>query len=130
MSAVYLASRHFHTAMFYRQATYSFIHKESFTMYIGRFAPSPSGRMHLGNLYAGLLAWLRAKSQGGQILLRIEDLDPLRCPKSFAYQIISDLKWLGLPFDNQESVVWQSDRSKIYQKYAAVLPVIWSAPDY
>lgn len=89
--------------------------------YVGRFAPSPSGRMHLGNLYAGLLAWLRARSQHGQILLRIEDLDPLRCPKSFAYQIITDLKWLGLPFDNEDDIIWQSNRNKIYQKYAKQL---------
>jgi glutamyl-tRNA synthetase len=89
--------------------------------YVGRFAPSPSGRMHLGNLYAGLLAWLRAKSQGGQILLRIEDLDPLRCPKAFARQIIADLQWLGLPFDNEDAIVWQSDRSRIYQRYAEKL---------
>ena len=91
------------------------------TSYVGRFAPSPSGRMHLGNLYAGLLAWVRAKSKGGRILLRIEDLDPLRCPKSFAYQIIEDLQWLGLPFDNDDAIVWQSDRSRIYEQYAEKL---------
>jgi glutamyl-tRNA synthetase len=51
-------------------------------------------------------------------LLRIEDLDPLRCPKSFAYQIIEDLQWLGLPFDNDDAIVWQSDRSRIYEQYA------------
>ena len=50
----------------------------------GRFAPSPSGRMHLGNLFCSLLAWLSAKSAGGRVVLRIEDLDPLRCPRSFA----------------------------------------------
>ena len=49
-------------------------------MTTGRYAPSPSGRMHLGNLLCCLLAWLSAKSQGGQVLLRIEDLDTLRCP--------------------------------------------------
>ena len=45
----------------------------------GRFAPSPSGRMHLGNLFAALLAWLDVRSLGGEMLLRMEDLDPDRC---------------------------------------------------
>ena len=49
-------------------------------MSTGRYAPSPSGRMHLGNLMCCLLAWLSAKSKGGQVLLRIEDLDTQRCP--------------------------------------------------
>ena len=49
-------------------------------MITGRYAPSPSGRMHLGNLMCCLLAWLSAKSKGGQVLLRIEDLDTQRCP--------------------------------------------------
>ena len=45
----------------------------------GRFAPSPSGRMHLGNLFSFLLAWLSVRHEGGTIVLRIEDLDPVRC---------------------------------------------------
>ena len=50
----------------------------------GRFAPSPSGRMHLGNLLAALLAWLDVRSQGGVMVLRIEDLDPQRCSQDNA----------------------------------------------
>ena len=51
---------------------------------VGRLAPSPSGEMHLGNAFAALLAWLSARSQGGQILLRLEDLDLPRCPARFS----------------------------------------------
>ena len=66
---------------------------------IGRFAPSPSGRMHLGNVYSALLSWLSAKSQGGQWILRIEDLDPQRCKREYAVQLEDDLRWLGLDWD-------------------------------
>ena len=59
---------------------------------IGRFAPSPSGRMHLGNVLCALLAWLSARQQNGEFLLRIEDLDEMRCPRSFADLIIDDLR--------------------------------------
>ncbi len=65
----------------------------------GRFAPSPSGRMHLGNLFAALLAWLDVRSQGGEILLRMEDLDPDRCKASYLPQLADDLRWLGLDWD-------------------------------
>ena len=83
---------------------------------IGRFAPSPSGRMHLGNIYTALAAWLCAKSRNGKFLLRIEDLDPMRCPRAFADQIISDLEWLGLAWDNPE-IPCQSERTAIYETY-------------
>ena len=66
---------------------------------VGRFAPSPSGRLHLGNLACSLLAWLSAKSQGGSIVLRIEDLDAARCPRIYADQLEEDLRWLGLVWD-------------------------------
>ena len=66
------------------------------TPVVGRFAPSPSGRMHLGNLFSALLAWLSARSAGGRMLLRIEDLDPDRCRREFALQLMDDLRWLGL----------------------------------
>lgn len=65
----------------------------------GRFAPSPSGRMHLGNLFAALLAWLSVRSAGGSLVLRIEDLDPERCSEELALQLADDLRWLGLDWD-------------------------------
>ena len=65
----------------------------------GRFAPSPSGRMHLGNVFSAMLAWLSAKSKGGEIVLRVEDLDPARSKPAFVAAILDDLKWLGLEWD-------------------------------
>ena len=70
----------------------------------GRFAPSPSGRLHLGNLACSLLAWLSAKSQGGRILLRIEDLDAARCPRIYADLLEQDLRFLGLDWDEGGSL--------------------------
>ena len=65
----------------------------------GRFAPSPTGRMHLGNMFCALLSWLSAKSQGGDWLLRIEDLDPGRSRPEHAAMLMDDLQWLGLEWD-------------------------------
>ena len=79
----------------------------------GRFAPSPSGRMHLGNLWSCLLAWLAARSQGGRMVLRLEDLDPDRCTQDWCDQVMRDLEWLGLSWDNQP--VYQSRRTDIYR---------------
>ena len=90
-------------------------------MTAGRYAPSPSGRMHLGNLMCCLLAWLSAKSKGGQVLLRIEDLDTVRCPRVYADAIVDDLAWLGLAADGPTPTVYQSERSGIYQQYYDVL---------
>ena len=81
----------------------------------GRFAPSPTGRMHLGNVFCALLSWLSAKSQGGEWVLRIEDLDPQRSKKDYALQLMDDLQWLGLPWDGEP--VWQSQRGDIYEEY-------------
>ena len=82
----------------------------------GRFAPSPSGRMHLGNLMSALLAWLDVRSQGGTMVLRIEDLDPDRCTLEKAAQVMDDLCWLGLDWDEGglEPDYLQSRRSDIY----------------
>ncbi|MEG2119489.1 MAG: tRNA glutamyl-Q(34) synthetase GluQRS, partial [Pseudoflavonifractor sp.] len=65
----------------------------------GRFAPSPSGRMHLGNLFSALLAWLSVRSVGGTVVLRMEDLDPDRCRQDYAARLADDLHWLGLDWD-------------------------------
>lgn len=78
----------------------------------GRFAPSPSGRMHLGNLWSCLLAWLAARSAGGGMVLRLEDLDPDRCKREYCDQVMLDLEWLGLDWDNEP--VYQSDRTDLY----------------
>ena len=78
----------------------------------GRFAPSPSGRMHLGNLWSALLAWLSARSQGGEMVLRLEDLDPDRCTRAWCDQVMRDLEWLGLDWDNEP--VYQSERTAVY----------------
>ena len=65
----------------------------------GRFAPSPSGTLHLGNLLSSLLAWLDVRSQGGVMLFRLEDLDPDRSFERYADQMARDLEWLGLDWD-------------------------------
>ena len=78
----------------------------------GRFAPSPSGRMHLGNLWSCLLAWLAARSAGGGMVLRLEDLDPDRCRPEFCDQVMRDLRWLGLDWDGQP--IYQSRRTEAY----------------
>ena len=80
----------------------------------GRFAPSPSGRMHLGNLWSCLLAWLGARSTGGRVVLRLEDLDPDRCRQSFCEQVMRDLEWLGLDWDG--APVYQSRRTGLYAR--------------
>lgn len=83
------------------------------TPVVGRFAPSPSGRMHLGNVFSCLCAWLSARSQGGSIVLRIEDLDD-RCKRpELAAQLIDDLAWLGLEWD--EGPYYQHDRLDLYE---------------
>lgn len=78
----------------------------------GRFAPSPSGRMHLGNVWSCLLAWLSARSVGGGMVLRLEDLDPDRCKQEYCDQVMRDLEWLGLDWDGVP--MYQSKRSGAY----------------
>lgn len=82
-------------------------------MLTGRFAPSPSGRMHLGNAFSALLAWLSVRSRGGRMLLRIEDLDPERCRPAYAEALKADLGWLGLDWDEEQPR--QSTRTDAYR---------------
>ena len=82
---------------------------------VGRFAPTPSGRMHLGNVFAALLAWLSVKSKDGEMVLRMEDLDTQRTSSDFAETLRSDLLWLGLTWDREQTP--QSQRSALYDTY-------------
>src|SRR3989344_9665846 len=77
-----------------------------------RFAPSPTGPLHLGNARAALFNWLFAKHEGGKFLLRIEDTDKERSKKEFETDILDGLAWLGLKPD--EKPVRQSERLEIY----------------
>src|SRR5690242_15303504 len=82
-------------------------------MVVGRFAPSPSGHMHLGNARTALLAWLDTRARGGRMLLRIEDLDRDRCKPGLADGIRRDLAWLGLDWDAETAL--QSTREPAYR---------------
>lgn len=94
-------------------------------MITGRFAPSPSGRMHLGNVSAALMAWLSAKSRGGEIVLRIEDLDPARSRREYAEAIMDDLRWLGLQWDRRAE-----DQSRRGAAYDAAIARLETYPCY
>ena len=94
---------------------------------VGRFAPTPSGFAHVGNLFCFLLAWLSAKQQGGDIVLRIEDLDTLRTSDALALETMDDLLWLGLTWDKGPApeeaggAYYQSRRTDIYDTYFQAL---------
>ena len=68
----------------------------------GRFAPTPSGRMHLGNVFSALIAWLSVRAAHGELVLRIEDLDTLRCSAENAEILKDDLRWLYIYFSGQK----------------------------
>lgn len=94
----------------------------------GRFAPSPSGRMHFGNIYTAVLSWLSVKARDGKWILRIEDLDPQRSKMEYARQIEDDLIWLGLEWDEggidgkgEHGPYMQSQRHEIYEHYLELL---------
>ena len=86
---------------------------------VGRFAPTPSGRMHLGNVFAALIAWLSVRSRDGEMVLRMEDLDTQRTSAEFAETLRQDLRWLGLSYDREQ--IPQSLRSEAYDGYFEIL---------
>ncbi len=81
-----------------------------------RFAPSPTGLLHLGHASVALDAWRRARAAGGRFLLRLEDIDAARCRPEFAAAILEDLQWLGLDWDGPVRV-----QSAHLAEYRAVL---------
>jgi glutamyl-Q tRNA(Asp) synthetase len=82
-------------------------------MIITRFAPSPTGYLHVGHAFAAFNAWKRARAAGGQFLLRLEDIDPERCRPEYATAIQQDLAWLGFDWDGPPRV--QSDHLADYR---------------
>ena len=85
----------------------------------GRLAPSPTGFLHLGNAWAFFLAWLGARSRAGELVLRMEDIDPVRSRPEYATAIMQDLAWLGLDWDDE--VYTQSQRLDLYEQALAGL---------
>ena len=83
-------------------------------MIVTRFAPSPTGRLHLGHAYSAVLGHDRARQNGGRFLLRIEDLDHTRSRPEFVDGIVEDLRWLGLGWD--EPLLVQSQRTSVYEE--------------
>ena len=82
---------------------------------VGRFAPTPSGRMHLGNVFAALIAWASVRARDGELVLRMEDLDTQRTSQEFAETLRQDLLWLGLSWDRETPP--QSSRGPVYDRY-------------
>src|SRR5688572_22176822 len=82
---------------------------------VARFAPSPTGYLHVGGARTALFNWLLARHHGGKFLLRIEDTDLNRSTEQATVQLLEDLRWLGLHWDNPE-LVYQSKRLHVYNK--------------
>ena len=87
-------------------------------MVITRFAPSPTGNLHIGGARTALFNWLYAKSKGGKFLLRIEDTDKQRSEQKYVESILESLEWLGIVHD--DSLIYQSERN---EKYKAAIDI-------
>ena len=88
-------------------------------MYTTRFAPSPTGLLHIGNGFSALTGWQRARARGGRFCLRIEDIDNTRCRPEFDAAILADLAWLEIDWDGP--VLRQSQRLAVYAEAVAEL---------
>jgi len=88
-------------------------------MLVTRFAPSPTGHLHLGHAHSALAAWHRARASGGKFLLRLEDIDPTRCRPDYAAAILEDLAWLGLDWSGPPRI--QSEHMDDYREVLATL---------
>jgi glutamyl-Q tRNA(Asp) synthetase len=88
---------------------------------VTRFAPSPTGYLHLGHAFSAMIAWRRAREAGGHFLLRLEDIDRTRCRPEFAAAILEDLAWLGLDWDSEVRV-----QSQHLPEYRAALDALAS----
>src|SRR5438445_692574 len=86
---------------------------------VGRLAPSPTGAQHVGNARTYLIAWLSARSRGGRVVLRIEDIDSPRVKPGAAQGALDDLRWLGLDWD--DGPIFQSDRLALYESALRLL---------
>src|SRR4051794_36771076 len=101
---------------------------------VTRFAPSPTGYLHVGGARTALFSWLLARHHGGRYLLRIEDTDLARSTQQATTQLLEDLRWLGLHWDN-ERLVFQSKRVDVYNRVIADLAArglayeAWETPD-
>src|SRR5580658_3915705 len=82
---------------------------------VTRFAPSPTGYLHVGGARTALFSWLLARHFGGQFLLRLEDTDLARSTEQSVTSVLEDLRWLGLNWDNQQ-LMFQSKRLEIYNR--------------
>ena len=97
-------------------------HNSRDSLVTGRFAPSPTGLLHLGNAWSFLLTWLCSRSCFGRIVLRIEDLDPDRSRREWSENIMTDLKWLGMDWDEGPDIggpngpYLQSERTQYYER--------------
>ncbi len=86
---------------------------------VTRFAPSPTGYLHLGHAFSALVAWRRAREAGGRFLLRLEDIDQARCRPEFAAAILEDLAWLGIEWDGEVRV-----QSQHFAEYRTALDAL------
>jgi glutamyl-Q tRNA(Asp) synthetase len=86
---------------------------------VTRFAPSPTGLLHLGSAFSALVAWRRARESGGRFLLRLEDIDPARCRPQFADAILEDLTWLDIDWDGEVRV-----QSQHFAEYRSTLDAL------